>query len=266
MINDLSVEEQYPADLESTDEKETNEIIKMTKKDKVEKPEQQNLAIPEQKTVVLQGDPVQQLEFAKKCSVALMDVLKLKPKKVMINGKQYIEYEDWQTLARFYGATVGTEWTKPIERNGKVWGYEAKAIVTMKGELVSSAEAMCTRDERNWAARDEFALRSMAQTRACAKSLRNVFAWIVVMAGLQPTPAEEMDNVAHDANLAADPGAGAIEHNKFDWDKRRWLKKLGDAATVDEATAVWKDIPIAIKRDPDVEMFKADLKSKFESQ
>ena len=33
----------------------------------------------------------------------------------------------------------------------------------------------------------------MAQTRACAKALRNVLAWVVVLAGYAPTPAEEMD-------------------------------------------------------------------------
>jgi len=35
-------------------------------------------------------------------------------------------------------------------------------------------------------------LSSMAQTRAGAKALRNRFAWVVVLAGYRPTPAEEM--------------------------------------------------------------------------
>ena len=39
-----------------------------------------------------------------------------------------------------------------------------------------------------------FQLRSMAQTRACAKALRNVLAWVVVMAGYKPTPAEELES------------------------------------------------------------------------
>jgi hypothetical protein len=32
----------------------------------------------------------------------------------------------------------------------------------------------------------------MAQTRACAKVLRTCLAWVVVLAGYEPTPAEEM--------------------------------------------------------------------------
>ena len=154
--------------------------------------EVKDLAVPKEETLVLAGDPQKQMEYAVKSSQILVQILAHKPKKVMINGEQYLEFEDWQTLGRFYGATVGIEWTKPIEREGKVWGYEAKAIVYIKGEIVSSAEAMTTRDERNWANRDEFTLRSMAQTRASAKALRNVLAWVAVLGGFRPTPVEDM--------------------------------------------------------------------------
>ena len=155
------------------------------------------LAVPPVDTIVLAGDPEKQMEFAVKSSRVLVQILAQKPKKVMINGEQYLEFEDWQTLGRFYGATVGVEWTKAINKtleSGKevVWGYEAKAIVYIKGEIVSSAEAMCLRDERNWAGKDEFTLRSMAQTRASAKALRNVLAWVAVLGGFRPTPLEEM--------------------------------------------------------------------------
>ena len=132
--------------------------------------------------LILEGDPERQIEYAQKASRALMQIIESKPKKVMISGEQYIEYEDWQILGRFYGATVGIEWTKPVVVNGKTWGYEARALVYRGETVISAAEAMCTRSERNWARRDEFMLRSMAQTRASAKALRNVFAWVAVMA------------------------------------------------------------------------------------
>ncbi len=38
-----------------------------------------------------------------------------------------------------------------------------------------------------------FQVMSMAQTRACAKVLRQVLAWVVVLAGYRPTPAEELE-------------------------------------------------------------------------
>jgi len=166
--------------------------------------------VTESKAVLLQGDPEAQLAFAQKSSSALMAIMRQKPKKVMINGEQYLEFEDWQTVARFYGASVGVEWTKIIIRDDKVFGYEARAYVKMGGEIISNAESACMRDEPKWDTRavyewennkrkkigdepvPEFQLRSMAQTRASAKALRNVFAWVVVLAGFRPTPSEEM--------------------------------------------------------------------------
>ena len=166
-----------------------------------------------QPSVVLQGDPERQLAFAKKASQALVSVISAKQKKVIIGGEQYLEFEDWQTLGRFYGITVGVERTNEIRRDGLLFGYEAKAVVYQNGVVISGAEAMCCRDEEKWGSRakyewrdgqrvkvgeelvPEFQLRSMAQTRASAKALRNVLAWVVVMAGYKATPAEEMDGV-----------------------------------------------------------------------
>ena len=91
-----------------------------------------------EKPLVLEGDPQAQLEFAQKAAQALMSVVNNKPKKVMIQGKQYLEFGDWQTLARFFGATVKTDWTKPIEREGKIIGYEARSVVIHKGEEISA--------------------------------------------------------------------------------------------------------------------------------
>ena len=164
----------------------------------------------------LSGDPQKVIAFGQKAAVALAEVIKSKPKKVIINNEQYLEFEDWQTVARFYGATVGVEWTKKIEKNDKLLGYEARAVVYQDSQIISAAEASCMRDEPKWNTRakyewqgiypngkkvkigeesvPEFQLKSMAQTRACAKALRNAFAWVVVLAGFRATPAEEMTN------------------------------------------------------------------------
>lgn len=139
-------------------------------------------------------DPEVEIEFASRCAKALTRIINTKTKKVIINGTQYIEFDDWQTIARFYCLSVGTDWTKPIEKQGKVYGYEAKAVVyNQEGIIIGGAEASCLRDEHNWSLRAEFQLKSMAQTRASAKALRNVLGWVVVLAGYQTTPAEELN-------------------------------------------------------------------------
>lgn len=160
--------------------------------------------VPQAETnVVLQGDPTKQLEYAQKAATALMQVVQNKKKKVVINGEQYLEFEDWMTIGRFYGGSVGVEWTRELRAEGKIIGYEARANVLMNDKIISSAEAMCLNDELNWKARPLFMLRSMAQTRASAKALRNVFAFVATMAGFKPTPAEEMDGIGNDTKKTA---------------------------------------------------------------
>lgn len=156
------------------------------------------------KELVLEGDPEVQLQFAHKAAKTLMSWVAQKPKKVLIKGEQYLEFGDWQILGRFYGSTVSTEWTRAIERNGKVWGYEARVVVLKDGVVISSAEGMCTRSEKRWMQADEYAIRSMAQTRTSAKALRNAFGWVAELAGMKSTPAEEMDNVYDNSPIKED--------------------------------------------------------------
>ena len=188
----------------------------------------------------IRRDPLDVLEEARKAAKALKDVIDAKPKKEIFGGETYLEFEDWQTVGRFYGITPRILSTAYVQF-GDVEGWEAKAEAyhVPTGRVVASAEAMCLNDEPNWSTRpasswhyvkksggtseedpgkDEliwekgkdgksrpkkmrvetiqpvprFQLRSMAQTRAGAKALRNALAWVVVLAGYRPTPAEEM--------------------------------------------------------------------------
>lgn len=136
--------------------------------------------------------PAEVLADARKAAVALAEVVKGKKKPVIFNGEQYLEFEDWQTVAKFYGVTAKVIRTQYIEF-GEVRGFEAQAVaINRYGLEISGAESMCLSDEPNWKNKPLFQLKSMAQTRACSKVLRNVFAWVVVLAGYRPTPAEEL--------------------------------------------------------------------------
>ncbi len=154
---------------------------------------------------------------------SLKDLISKKEKKVMMNGKQYLEFEDWQTVGGFYGAKAKAISTEYVEI-GNAKGFKAKAVVIdANGNEISSAEALCLNDEEKWSTRAKyewkdgkkekvgdvpvptFQLMSMAQTRACAKALRNVFAWVVVLAGYAPTPAEDMTGEETEAAPARKP-------------------------------------------------------------
>ena len=115
---------------------------------------------------------------------------------VKIGNSQHLKFEAWQTLGRFDRVTAAVGWTKPLHnRANDIIGYEARAETFQDGQMISAAEAQCTIDEANWKNKELWQLRSMAQTRACAKALRNVLAWIVVLAGYEATPAEEANNI-----------------------------------------------------------------------
>jgi hypothetical protein len=184
--------------------------------------------------------PSQVLAEAQEAAAALKQIITDKPEKakVYFNGEQYLEREDWGTVARFYSCTAKTVETKYVEYGygpDKVCGFEATAIVIdiNTGMEIGRAESMCLDEEATWGkvpvydwqdkldadgkkiwnpqggknktggyerekvqtgetTKPLFQLRSMAQTRAEAKALKQVFSWVVVLAGYKATPAEEM--------------------------------------------------------------------------
>lgn len=204
----------------------------------------EELMTAEQSEIMIRK-PAAILAEAKEAAQELQKIVSGKPDKVIINNQQYLEFEDWQTVGKFYGITIKVISTMFIEIGG-AHGYEARAVaLNRQGLEISAAEAMCLNDEEKWSTRTKysyvyilkdgskveedppkdqiiweanpdkpgknrpkkerikvgdipvplFQLRSMAQTRACAKALRNVLAWVVVLAGYKPTPAEEMDGI-----------------------------------------------------------------------
>jgi hypothetical protein len=148
--------------------------------------------------LVIHREPAVVLAEAQRAAAALKDVITRKQKPVVFAGEQYLEFEDWQTVGRFYGITarVLPESVRYVEY-GDVVGYEAtaEAYHAESDRVLSIASSMCLSDELNWRRKPLFQLRSMAQTRCCAKALRNILSWVVVLAGYRPTPAEEIDGV-----------------------------------------------------------------------
>jgi len=95
------------------------------------------------------------------------------------NNRDFFGFPAWSLLALTYGLVPFVEWTKPVDA-----GWEARAIVrTRDGDVVGSAEAMCTRKEQPRRNADDHTLRAMAQTRAMRNALRSCLGAALVMAG-----------------------------------------------------------------------------------
>lgn len=146
---------------------------------------------PAQADIELSVSPQDVLARASEMARALVEVVsKASGLEVTIAGRRYLRVEAWMTVAAFHGATVTVDQVTSMP-DGK--GYVARASVHWRDGRVVSAESSCSRDEPAWRDRPDYALRSMAQTRAAAKALRIAFAYIPVLAGFAPTPAEEVE-------------------------------------------------------------------------
>ncbi len=134
--------------------------------------------------------------------VAISDTLSrvVKDKKLYktISGKDHVLVEGWTLLGSMLGVFPVTVWSKPVhDMEGVQIGWEARVEArTRDGGIVGAAEAECLRSESLWAKRDDYALRSMAQTRATSKALRQPLGFVMTLAGFNATPAEEIPQEA----------------------------------------------------------------------
>lgn len=138
-------------------------------------------------------DPEIKLEQATKAAKLLKHAMLQKKKPFILNDEIYPELEDWEMCGQFFGCTAVIISDKYTTEYGAV-GFEAIASIRRirDGNEVGRATAMCLMDEERWGGKPLYAIRSMAQTRACSKAFRLVFAWILVLAGYKPTPADEI--------------------------------------------------------------------------
>lgn len=127
-----------------------------------------------------------------------------------IQGKRFVRVEGWSTL----GAMLGV---LPMERTELAKRYEdgsyeatVELIRINDQAIIGRASAYVGMDEKDrygkptWGSRSEYARKSMAITRATGKAYRLGFSWIVCLAGFEPTPAEEMDDVV-EGKFKAEP-------------------------------------------------------------
>jgi hypothetical protein len=112
---------------------------------------------------------------------------------VKIGQGEHVRVEGWTFLGSLLGVFPVVEWTREVVRDEQIVGWEARVEArTRSGEVVGAGEAECLRSENTWKNRDDYALRSMAQTRAVSKALRMPLGFVMQLAGFNPTPAEEM--------------------------------------------------------------------------
>ena len=165
-----------------------------------EEVEQTQIAVREEGLLWGSASPSEILARATEMANVLADVIERQQLFTMIRDKKHVRVEGWTFLGSILNTFPICRWTKPIwgtDATGHQvpMGWEARVEAVRNGVVIGAAEAQCLREEPRWSTAEDYAIRSMAQTRATVKALRMPTGFIVALKGYATTPAEEMDGV-----------------------------------------------------------------------
>ena len=143
-------------------------------------------------------DPKSEIAYASEIASELNKIIDSQKLFTYISNKKYVAVEGWTTLAALRGCTAREVSNELAPDRDGVY-IATVELVNAQGRVIGRASAECgDPDEVDrtgkpvWASRPSYARRSMANTRATSKVCRQVFSWIMVLAGYAATPAEEM--------------------------------------------------------------------------
>lgn len=170
-------------------------------------------------TLFRTSDPAEVIARASETATALAAVIEERKLFANIGGKKHVTVEGWTLLGTMLGVFPVCTWTRKLDN-----GWEARVEArTMSGAIVGAAEAECLTSESRWGKADDYAVRSMAQTRATSKALRLPLGFVVTLGGYAATPAEEMP-----AELRRDEGGLGEKSPPKSWAKvKEWYERHG---------------------------------------
>lgn len=108
-----------------------------------------------------------------------------------ISNKNYVHVEGWQVAGFLMGIYPVVESVEDLS-SGTETKWRATVGIYRGEKLVGKGIAVCSNKENKKKSFDEYAILSMAQTRAIGKAYRNLIGWVMKLAGYESTPTEEM--------------------------------------------------------------------------
>lgn len=191
------------------------------------------------------SSPNQILEFA----TSLRDMIVQNKLFTNIKGKNYVNVEGWQIAGAFTGTFPVVEKVEeiPTTRPGE---YKYRAEVSLRdkdGNQVGYGVAICSNKEAGKGGFDEYAVASMAQTRAVGKAFRMKIGWLLKVAGYETTPAEEMDAV-QEAQITKEQKKPTVREVSYAISSIDQAKTLGDLRIIYTTLGDLKDNPEVAKK------------------
>lgn len=168
-----------------------------------------------------------------------------------IQGKEFPNVEAWQFAGGLLGLSSMLESIEDRSTDTEIkWQATVQVLHIATGDVVGRGFATCSNKESTKKFFADYAIASMAQTRAVGKAYRLSLGWLMKAAGYEATPAEEMSEVGTGAELvvtpaptAAAPEAPAVQPPA---DVKRLtlddaIKAVLKMADKESLTALWKD-------------------------
>lgn len=172
-----------------------------------------------------------------------------------IQGKNYINVEGWQIAGAFIGIVPVVEKVENLSTD-KEFKYRAEVSLRNKaGEVVGGGMAVCTNKEPGKTRFAEYAIASMAQTRAVGKAYRLSIGWLLKVAGYETTPAEEMEVINGEY---VEP-----DEEKHTRKVREAVEAIKNSESMDSLRKTWTGLGRDILNEPDVEKAKNIMKKHF---
>ena len=140
--------------------------------------------------VIHANRPVELVARATEAADQLAAIIKAKGLFSNIQGKEYVRVEGWTTLAAMMGCLPKE--VSMTRRDDGSFEATVELVRMSDGVTLTRASAECGKDEPTWKGRADYARRSMAATRATSKVCRLAFSWVMVLAGFEATPSEEI--------------------------------------------------------------------------
>jgi hypothetical protein len=167
-----------------------------------------------------------------------------------IQGKEFPNVEAWQFAGSLLGLSPMLESIedKSVE-NGEIKWHATVAIQNLHtGTIVGRGFATCSNKEHTKRSFADYAICSMAQTRAVGKAYRLSLGWLMKAAGYEATPAEEMQEVGTSAAVVAEPTPWTDEREAYSSNQlRTWKAQFADAKSKVEVREIWNSLPVGVQ-------------------
>lgn len=142
--------------------------------------------------IVTDTTPDEMLSRATAIATTLARMVEAQQLYKTIGKKKYPFVEAWMTIGRMDNV-VAREAAPPIRHDDGSYEAFVELVRLSDGLVIGNGSALCgSKGDTEWTGRADHHKRSMAVTRATSRAFRQQYAWIMALAGYEPTPADEM--------------------------------------------------------------------------